>query len=576
MGKRLKDFSFSYQPEALFLTDGCTAIRYHELVSIRRIALNHLGNFHEKSTTVGIDTGNRFQAVLWMVICWMEQLPFVLFSAAYPEPVRLFRPDVLIVTSADTQNYINTNRNQLPVAGNNYIPGAHVLQDTLANAPSLSTIYERSINEKQPVPRHRSETDPLIDADDLFDAETFLGNINQPDRVFCGLLTSGSAGTPKKVPLFRGQMMAAAKNALQRSCYRSNKNLQTGDGTTLWGNCLPLHHAGGLAIVFRAFLSGTGIFLWDRFESNKICKDLLNHPDIKRISLVPTMLKRLLDKATGTGAALSSLQEILIGGGPASPDLIERAQTIGWPVRFSYGMTETCGQVIAQKPDGSSPPGSAGIPFPDHEISLRNEEDQEVAPGTSGSLFVRGPQVFHGYLPASISLNEFKPNVLIFSSDSETGKTYGAEQKRVDKNREIPSGWFDTGDFARQDAKGNLYIEDRRTDIVITGGENVSVVEIETAILECPGVSEAGVTGIPDVEWGQRLVALIVPEAGISGLAKAGHSSRFKENIITNLARRLKPHHLPKEVYLVDAIPRTDIGKIKREKLKTRAKDLHA
>jgi len=565
-----------FESDALFLTDGKNALRYRDLPGIIRSADYHLKGFflrnsHENDTDscptnwIGIDTTRRLDAILWMTYCWFRSIPFVPFSSAFTEPASRFRPDLLVLTSPDTKA----------------VPEIRRISSNLSPDPSSDRSPDFSAGQQ-----HQTDSTDLP-------VSRFPGLNGQSDRYFCGLTTSGSSGRPKRVVLLRSNMIAAAGNA-----FRDVRQTRENDGhpegkpsistqntmafqnkitlhntissrstmiprnDDLWGNCLPLSHTGGLTIIFRALLSGTGIYLWNRFETSTVASDIQEHPGIRRISLVPTMLKRVMEFSAGNGIPPpETLEQILLGGGPASSELIAKARKAGWPVCFSYGMTETCGQVASQKPDGSDPAGSVGSLFPGHELSIRDERGSEVATGSAGLLRIRGPQVFPGY----------------FSDDRQIVSSKAGPDR---------DGWFETGDFARLDAQGHLFIEARRTDLIISGGENVNPAEIEDILTGCPLISEAAVTGLPDEEWGQMVIAFVVPRNTKLFTESGNPTPRGKkpEDVtegaglaVTQFAEKnLRPAQRPKRLYFVSALPRTSLGKINRVALRDMVTDLPA
>ena len=487
----------AFRSESIFLTDGSATIYYKDLPAVvqaahdlfeSRIRSQNAGHSPaavETGYIAGIETTNRFQSILWMTYCWANAIPFVPFSKSNFGPVELFRPDILITTSDESWS--------IPV---------------------------------------NSET-----ADSDQEISKLAPFINKPLALFCGLTTSGSSGRPKRVALLRKNMIAATRNSF-RSVLPEKESIEH-----LWGHCLPLDHAGGLSMVFRALHSGTGIYLWNKFDASSILHSLNKHSAIKRISLVPTMLKRLLDHQQDSGITpLHALHQVLVGGGPANPELIRGARRSGWPVTFSYGMTETCGHIACQNVDGSSPDGSVGRPFPDHAIEIRDDSGKTVKPGFSGTLFIKGPQLFPGYLPELTSISDFANDHFDTTED----------------------GWFDTGDYARMDLEGNLYIEARRTNLIVTGGKNVNPEEIESILKRCEYIIDAAVTWLPDEEWGQLVVAMVIPVT---------MDINVKQRIHTYVSKSLKAHQRPKKIGFADVLPRTSLGKLERKNLQNLAKD---
>ncbi|MFO8029470.1 MAG: AMP-binding protein [Cyclonatronaceae bacterium] len=590
-----------------FLTDGHRIVRYRDLPKIvanaHQILKAHLHPCHDRFTSrifpenpvrpksraksarldsrgpyqgrppvIAIDTSDRFEAILWMVYCWEQTIPFVPWSFSYPGPLNLYAPDILL--SSERLDEFSPEGDLNPKQMEGGTNRSFHADISLSQSPLSGSVTEPA-EENEPV-------DPGIR----------IPSTANPDALFCGLTTSGSSGRPKRVALLRRNIIAAARNAFR--CLRA----EPATDHALWGNCLPLYHTGGLAIVFRALLSGSGIYLWDRFEPERISRDLQHNADIFGISLVPTMMKRLLDHsaasvpdaqgyrasssataadtAAGSGAILnvsapSSLRQVLLGGGPASTNLIRDARKAGWPVCFSYGMTETCGQIAAQSPDRSSHEGSVGLPFPDHDVEIRNDSGHPLPAKSVGALWVRGPQVFPGYV------------------DDKLDHAAGGPDCR---------GWFHTGDIGWIDIAGNLFIEARRTDLILSGGENINPEEVESVLRSCPGVADAGVTGVADEEWGQIVVALVVPaetsKTDKADSGKASHKSSpnnsplsiqtgetdvirkdaLAEDIRAFALKNLPASHRPKKILFTRSLPRTGLGKPERKKLQEQAKDL--
>lgn len=220
---------------------------------------------------------------------------------------------------------------------------------------------------------------------------------------------------------------------------------------------------------------------------------------ITLVSLVATQLRRLLD----LGVTAPHLRAALIGGGPIPPDLMERAADAGMPVIPTYGMTETCSQIWS------------GRLLPGVEIDTTDD----------GELLVRGPMVAPGALAAD--------------------------------------GWLHTGDRGRLDAHGELHVEGRIADTIVTGGENVSAAEVEAALLSHSGIEDAAVVGRPDPEWGQAVVAFVV----VRDDARAPGTASEVPGLEAHLRARLAGYKIPKRIERVAAIPRNAAGKTLRGRL---------
>jgi O-succinylbenzoic acid--CoA ligase len=265
------------------------------------------------------------------------------------------------------------------------------------------------------------------------------------------IFTSGTTGTPKPVAL------TAANH--EASAIASAWSLGV-DPADRWLCCLPLWHVGGLAVLHRSAIYGTTAVLHGGFDVAHV-REELEGGSVTAVSLVATMLRRLIDAGLGEWPAL---RFALVGGGPIPRDLLDWAEGSGFPLVPTYGMTETASQVV-----------TGGRPLLGVEVSI----------GDGGEILVRGPMVAPGAAAAD--------------------------------------GWLHTGDRGRLDADGRLHVEGRLDDVVVTGGENVAAAEVEEALLAHPAVADAGVAGRPDPEWGEAIVAYVVLRAAASDAELLAH-----------------------------------------------------
>jgi O-succinylbenzoic acid--CoA ligase len=246
--------------------------------------------------------------------------------------------------------------------------------------------------------------------------------------------------------------------------------------------------------------------------------------EVTLASLVPTMLRRLLDLDGRSRPAPSErLRAILLGGGPADPGLVERALDAGYPVRTTYGMTETSSQVVTM-PGGDAPRrklGSAGVPLPGVELEI--EAQTKADTGTHrGSIRVRGPMI---------------------------------SRAAADEH-----GWLTTGDLGRLDDEGFLWVEGRRDQVIVTGGENVSPAEVEATLRRHPQVADCAVLGLPDPEWGQAVAAAVVPQDP--------HAPPTPEALAAWCRQHLAGFKVPKRWVVLEELPRTPSGKVALEALR--------
>ncbi|MBU6336950.1 MAG: AMP-binding protein [Acidobacteria bacterium] len=308
--------------------------------------------------------------------------------------------------------------------------------------------------------------------------------LHEPGDVAVVMHTSGSTGQPRAVELTYGNLWwSAAGSAVALGL----------DPAERWLCCLPVAHVGGLSVLTRSAIYATTALVHEGFDASAVLDELSSPEGPTMVSLVPTMLSRLLDAGLERPPAL---RWALLGGAPAPSSLLERAAQAGVPVAPTWGMTETASQVT-----------TFGRPL----FCTR------VEASAGGELLVDGPTV-----------SPSCPRPLA------------------------------TGDLGEVLPSGEVVVAGRASATIITGGENVDPVAVEHVLEEHPQVGECGVYGRPDREWGEAVVALVVPSAG-EGPQPADLDAWCRE--------RLAPFECPKEVRVVDSLPRTGAGKLDRARL---------
>jgi o-succinylbenzoate---CoA ligase len=316
------------------------------------------------------------------------------------------------------------------------------------------------------------------------------------DAIQCVLHTSGSGGSPRPIELTYGNhLWNAIGSGVRIGVAPSDR----------WLCCLPLHHVGGFAIVMRSALYRIAMVL-ERFEPKQVGELIASQP-VTLISLVPTMLDRLVDAE----AELGTLRCLLLGGGPCPQSTLERALEAGAAVTPTYGLTEAASQVATMSPgEARRKPGSSGPPILATEVRIDDD----------GTILVRGPSV----APAAVDAH----------------------------------GWLHTNDLGRLDEEGYLYVLGRSDQVIVSGGENVSPEEVEQVLLEHPGVEDAGVAGEDDPEWQQAVVAHVV----------LVESAKVPEEELRAFCReRLAGYKVPKRIRFVTALPRNPQGKLLRQQI---------
>ncbi len=330
--------------------------------------------------------------------------------------------------------------------------------------------------------------------------------------------TSGTTGKPKAVPLtYSNHFYSAIASTLNLGTYASDN----------WLLCMPLFHVGGLAIAWRSVINGTTITLLPKFDEQEVL-EAITCEKVSIISLVPTMLTRLLKHPYWQN--LQNLRAILLGGAPASRELIEQCQQLNLPIMPTYGMTETASQVVTLLPhEVALKQGSSGLPLFGNRLRIVDLEnpEQEVPIGEVGQILVQGASVMSGYLHQL-------------------------------ENYAVQDGWLYTGDLGYRDRDGYLYVVGRRSDLIISGGENIYPAEIESILLEHPAILEVCVVGISDREWGETVTAIIVTRLELS----LDDVRSFCEQ------RSLARFKLPKSMHIWESLPKTASGKLLRQKIR--------
>lgn len=276
-----------------------------------------------------------------------------------------------------------------------------------------------------------------------------------------------------------------------------------------WLCCLPLHYVAGLAVLGRAWVTDTPCIVHERFDAERV-RDAIASEEVAYVSLVATALRRLLD----LDAPVDLLKGILLGGGPIDHALVADAQARGATVHSTYGMTETWGGIVHD-----------GHPLVGVELRLAGPDGNDIE--------VRTPSVMRGYV------GDAAATATAFTAD----------------------GWLRTGDVGAWNPDGTIAVVDRRKDVIISGGVNVIPSQVDAALRTVDGVADAAVIGAPDAEWGERVVACLVVADGAEAPAL--------DRVRAQLRGSLPDPALPREIRIVDAIPRTAGGKVLRRQLRT-------
>ncbi|MCH7521650.1 MAG: AMP-binding protein [Candidatus Marinimicrobia bacterium] len=327
------------------------------------------------------------------------------------------------------------------------------------------------------------------------------------------LLTSGTTGQPKAVRLTYGNHRSSAASWCRFLQITSSDHYLCP---------LPLSHVGGLGILFRGALVGFKVTCLPKFSAAAV-NQALDGGAVTHVSLVPTQLHRMI-KLRGGRHFSRELKALVLGGGPASPELIDQALELGAPLVKTYGMTETASGVTAFRVwEHPGKRASAGQPLGSATLSILNADGSPVPLREVGNIAVQGPSVMAGYLD---------------------GPATGGQLVTRDR------GWLDEDGF--------LYVTPGPLALIISGGENVDPLEVEQVLLGIPHVQEACVVGIPDADLGQRVVAVVVAEPGqpLDELA-----------LVRACRQKLAAFKVPKSIIVWPALPKTPVGKVQRRKV---------
>ena len=325
------------------------------------------------------------------------------------------------------------------------------------------------------------------------------------------VFTSGSTGRPKPVVVTMGNLRASAI----ASAFRLGV-----DPDDRWLLTLSLYHVGGIAPIFRSTLYGTAIVVRSGFDPGQAADDLDRY-DVTVVSLVPTMLKGMLDRR---GTLSDSLRVVLLGGAPADDALIQRCENYSVPVHPTYGMTETASQVATARPaEAFSDPGTVGRPLLWTDVTILGPNDEPVEAGESGELVVSGPTVTPGYYG---------------DRGDDAFCAYGLR----------------TGDVGYRTEDGALCVVNRIDDRITSGGETIDPGEIVAVLTDHEAIEAAAVVGVPDEQWGERVTALVVP--AVDDLTATAVDSHCREH--------LAGFKCPKTIAFAEELPRTASGSIDR------------
>lgn len=410
----------------------------------------------------------------------------------------------------------------IPFIPLNYRLGEHQLARLLARHPGALVLRP-------------ADLDALLsaeeDAEDGVDAPELA---QDQDAVAVVLYTSGTTAEPKAALLRHRHLLAYVLNTQEFA------SAEEGDAALV---AVPPYHVAGLMNLLTNLYSGRRLVYLSAFDAGEWL-ETARREQVTHALVVPTMLARIVAEVPADDAGTPTLRSLAYGGARTPRPVVERALRIFPGTGFvnAYGLTETASSVAVLGPDdhrealAASDPavrdrlGSVGRPLPGVEIEIRDDDGKPAGAGETGLVFVRGEQI--------------------------SGEYGGRSALDAD-------GWFPTRDRGRLDADGYLFIEGRADDTIIRGGENIAPAEIEDVLVAHPGIVEAAVIGVPDPEWGQRIVAVVVGE---------GDPAEVRQWV----KDRLRSSKTPDAIVFRAELPKTETGKLLRRTLLAELETTHA
>ena len=353
----------------------------------------------------------------------------------------------------------------------------------------------------------------------------------QPDDLAAILYTSGTTGRSKGAMLSHANLASNAQVLNEYWGWRSDDVLL---------HFLPIFHVHGLFVASHgALLAGARMIWLPKFD---VAQALHYLPQSTVMMGVPTYYVRLLASPKFNRDSCRHMRLFISGSAPLLADTFAQFQErTGHTILERYGMSETV--MLTSNPYrealGERVGGTVGVPLPGVSVRVVDDRNQEVAAGEIGNVQVRGPNVFSGY----------------WRMPEKTKEEFTAD------------GWFKTGDMGRWDGKHYLIIVGRSKDLIISGGFNIYPKELESVIDEMPGVQESAVIGVPHADFGEAVVAVVVPRADAS-LDGGAIQAQLKSSIAN--------FKVPKKVYVVDELPRNTMGKVQKNVLRDTYKSLYA
>ncbi len=422
----------------------------------------------------------------------------------------------------------------LPFTPINYRLSADGIQALIQRLPDPIVIVDSRYRDMLGDAAHR-----VMESDDFLAAARTsepAAEFPDPDSVGIVLFTSGTTSQPKAVELTHNNLTSYVTGTVE---------FESAEPTDAALICVPPYHIAGVGATLSNLYAGRKMVYLPNFDPQEWVR-LINAEQVTTATLVPTMLDRVvtvLEAGDGAPVKLPSLRNLAYGGSKVGLPLVRRALELLPDVGFvnAYGLTETSSTIAVLTPDDHRAAqaagaagknnevkrlGSVGQPVPGIELEIRDEDGTVLGPGETGELFVRGEQVSGRYTGIGSVLDE--------------------------------NGWFPTKDIAMLDEDGYLFIGGRSDDTIIRGGENIAPAELEEVLVEHPHVRDVAVVGVEDPQWGQAIVAVVVPWPGVEP---------DPEELREYVRKSLRGSRTPDRVVFRDELPTTPTGKVLRREI---------
>ncbi|WP_256789666.1 AMP-binding protein [Frankia sp. AvcI1] len=344
------------------------------------------------------------------------------------------------------------------------------------------------------------------------------------DDVCMVIYTSGTTSAPKGVQHTHNTLLAEM---------RALADADAGTPDAVHLSPFPAGHMGGVLLLGRAFLSGRTSILVDSWNTARVAR-VIRERGVSWLGATPFFLSSLLADVRDTGAPMPSLDEIHLGGAGVPPELVLAAEAAGWRAFRSYGSTEHPTVTVSAVSDPVEVRAyTDGVAFGANRLRIVDDDGLDLPPGTPGEVVTLGPELFVGYTDPTLNAEAF-----------------------------LDGGWFRTGDIGTLDEAGHLTIVDRKKDIIIRGGENISSTEVEGVLLRHPAIVEAAVTAMPDPLYGERVCAFVIVEPG--------RELSLRDLVEHFVAVGVAKHKTPERLEIVADLPRTAAGKVRKADLRAR------